>query len=222
MHGLDEDSLRDHYELLGLVYGLAARRAVSPRDPPTAEPDSVPRKKRWPRRRHLRCVAPHQRRVPPHAARDGALTAPRQRHAQHVDRRARQLLRARAGKRRHPAWRGARAIVAAIGADDADRAAGACVELLTDQGDLVIKLLASRGMFSCRRLERRRRSSPVLRRSRRRGQEKNLREEGTWLTKVPSTRTVPPSGTGCVECLAAEGWWFHLRALRGLRPHRLL
>ncbi len=23
--------------------------------------------------------------------------------------------------------------------------------------------------------------------------------------------TVPPSGTGCVECLAADGWWFHLR-----------
>ena len=23
--------------------------------------------------------------------------------------------------------------------------------------------------------------------------------------------TVAPSGTGCVECLAAEGWWFHLR-----------
>ena len=23
--------------------------------------------------------------------------------------------------------------------------------------------------------------------------------------------TVPPSGTGCVECLAAGGWWFHLR-----------
>jgi hypothetical protein len=22
---------------------------------------------------------------------------------------------------------------------------------------------------------------------------------------------VPPSGTGCVECLAAGGWWFHLR-----------
>jgi len=20
-----------------------------------------------------------------------------------------------------------------------------------------------------------------------------------------------PSGTGCVECLAADGWWFHLR-----------
>ncbi len=23
--------------------------------------------------------------------------------------------------------------------------------------------------------------------------------------------TVPPSGTGCVECLAAGGWWVHLR-----------
>jgi hypothetical protein len=24
-------------------------------------------------------------------------------------------------------------------------------------------------------------------------------------------RDVPPSGDGCVECLAAGGWWFHLR-----------
>ncbi len=23
--------------------------------------------------------------------------------------------------------------------------------------------------------------------------------------------TVPPSGTGCVECLATDGWWLHLR-----------
>jgi hypothetical protein len=22
---------------------------------------------------------------------------------------------------------------------------------------------------------------------------------------------VPPTGTGCVECLATDGWWFHLR-----------
>ena len=22
---------------------------------------------------------------------------------------------------------------------------------------------------------------------------------------------VPPSGTGCVECLATSGWWYHLR-----------
>jgi hypothetical protein len=23
--------------------------------------------------------------------------------------------------------------------------------------------------------------------------------------------SVPPSGSGCVECLESEGWWFHLR-----------
>jgi hypothetical protein len=23
--------------------------------------------------------------------------------------------------------------------------------------------------------------------------------------------SVPPSGTGCAECLQLEGWWFHLR-----------
>ena len=23
--------------------------------------------------------------------------------------------------------------------------------------------------------------------------------------------SVPPSGAGCVECLATDGWWFHLR-----------
>jgi hypothetical protein len=29
--------------------------------------------------------------------------------------------------------------------------------------------------------------------------------------ELPIDTTVPPSGTGCVECLAADGWWFHLR-----------
>ena len=23
--------------------------------------------------------------------------------------------------------------------------------------------------------------------------------------------TIPPSGPGCVECTATDGWWFHLR-----------
>jgi hypothetical protein len=27
--------------------------------------------------------------------------------------------------------------------------------------------------------------------------------------------TVPPSGEGCVECLAHRGWWFHLRRCAG-------
>ena len=26
-----------------------------------------------------------------------------------------------------------------------------------------------------------------------------------------SDPSVPPSGTGCVECLGSGGWWFHLR-----------
>ena len=28
---------------------------------------------------------------------------------------------------------------------------------------------------------------------------------------VPLDVAVPPSGAGCVECLASGGWWFHLR-----------
>ena len=31
---------------------------------------------------------------------------------------------------------------------------------------------------------------------------------------MPDTRivaTAPPSGTGCAECLASDGWWLHLR-----------
>ncbi len=32
------------------------------------------------------------------------------------------------------------------------------------------------------------------------------------MTDIPGVDvTVPPSGTGCVECLAAGGWWLHLR-----------
>ena len=26
---------------------------------------------------------------------------------------------------------------------------------------------------------------------------------------------VPPSGTGCAECLESGGWWFHLRRCAG-------
>ena len=32
------------------------------------------------------------------------------------------------------------------------------------------------------------------------------------MTDIPGVDpTVPPSGNGCVECMAAGGWWFHLR-----------
>jgi DNA-binding GntR family transcriptional regulator len=146
VHGLDEDSLRDHYELLGLVYGLAARRAVS-----RSTPDS---------RENLR------------AAQEAlaAATTPDELHDTN-DVFLRTLLAIARSPRLGSVMRnmstvvpgnffelvpgsgatqqrGTAAIVAALDADDADRAADACVTLLTDQGDLVIKLLASRGMFA--------------------------------------------------------------------------
>ncbi|WP_421733737.1 UBP-type zinc finger domain-containing protein [Cellulomonas sp.] len=31
------------------------------------------------------------------------------------------------------------------------------------------------------------------------------------MTETSIDPTVPPSGTGCVECDATDGWWFHLR-----------
>ncbi|WP_315097964.1 UBP-type zinc finger domain-containing protein [uncultured Cellulomonas sp.] len=31
------------------------------------------------------------------------------------------------------------------------------------------------------------------------------------MTESAIDPTVPPSGTGCVECDATDGWWFHLR-----------
>jgi DNA-binding GntR family transcriptional regulator len=146
VHGLDEDSLRDHYELLGLVYGLAARRAVE-----RATPEA---------RERLR------------AAQDelaGASTADELHETN--DMFLRTLLATAGSPRLGRVMRnmstvvpgnffelvpgsgavqqaGTRAIVAAIDAGDADRAADACVTLLRDQGDLVIKLLASRGMFA--------------------------------------------------------------------------
>jgi len=31
------------------------------------------------------------------------------------------------------------------------------------------------------------------------------------MADVQIDPAVPPSGTGCAECLSAGGWWFHLR-----------
>jgi DNA-binding GntR family transcriptional regulator len=146
VHGLDEDALRDHYELLGLVYGLAARRAVA-----RATPEA---------REHLRAA-------------QQALAAAETPDELHDTNDA--FLRTLLATARSPRLgsvmrnmstvvpgnffdlvpgsgavqkRGAREIVDAIDAGDGDGAADACVTLLKDQGDLVIKLLASRGMFA--------------------------------------------------------------------------
>jgi hypothetical protein len=35
------------------------------------------------------------------------------------------------------------------------------------------------------------------------------------MTDEPIDPTVPPSGTGCVECLESGGWWLHLRRCAG-------
>jgi len=146
VHGLDADSLRDHYELLGLVYGLAARRAVE-----RATPDALEQLRRA--EQHLAAATTV----------DGI-------HDTNNDFLRTLLLTARA-PRLGPVMRnmstvvpgnffelvpgsgpvqqrGAREIVDAVVAADADRAAAACVHLLRDQGELVIELLASRGMFA--------------------------------------------------------------------------
>jgi hypothetical protein len=36
-------------------------------------------------------------------------------------------------------------------------------------------------------------------------------EADPQMALPPIDPTIPPSGTGCVECLATDGWWFHLR-----------
>lgn len=146
VHGLDEDSVRDHYELLGLVYGLAARRATE-----RATNDAV-----------ARLVAAQQ-----------ALTAldnPAELHDAN-DVFLRTLLEMARAPRLGQVLRGmstvvpgnffelvpggievqkkgAAAIVRAIKAQDPEKAAQASLDLLRRQGDLVIKLLASRGMFA--------------------------------------------------------------------------
>jgi DNA-binding GntR family transcriptional regulator len=146
VHGLDADSLRDHYELLGLVYGLAARRATE-----RATDDGLDQ------------LVEAQRRL-------AAAGSPDELHETN-DVFLRTLLALAHSPRLGSVMRnmstvvpgnffelvpgsgqvqqaGSKRIVVAIVAHDAVVAADACVSLLRDQGDLVIELLASRGMFA--------------------------------------------------------------------------
>jgi hypothetical protein len=36
-------------------------------------------------------------------------------------------------------------------------------------------------------------------------------EQGAMPETSAIDPSIPPSGTGCVECLARDGWWYHLR-----------
>ncbi len=146
VHGLDADALRDHYELLGLVYGLAARRATErATDDGRAELADAQRQLAAadsPEALHatndvfLRTLL-----VLAHAPRLGAVM----RNMSTVVPGNFFELVPGSGKVQQA---GAERIVAAIARNDPDAAADACVNLLRDQGELVIKLLASRGMFA--------------------------------------------------------------------------
>jgi DNA-binding GntR family transcriptional regulator len=145
VHGLDEDSLRDHYELLGLVYGLAARRAVEratddglgglvdaqERLAAADSPDTVHEANDVFLRALLSLA---------HAPRLGAVM---RNMSTVVPGNFFELVPGSGAVQQA----GSKKIVAAIIGKDPDAAADACVRLLRDQGDLVIKLLASRGMF---------------------------------------------------------------------------
>ncbi len=146
VQGLDEDMLRDHYELQGLVYGLAARRATE------RATDEGLERLRAAQRSLVAATTPEDL----HDANDAFLRA--------------LLVSARSPRlgsvMRNMATvvpgnffelvdgsgvvqqRGTKRIVAAVSSRDPERAAEACTRLLREQGDLVIALLASRGMFA--------------------------------------------------------------------------
>jgi DNA-binding GntR family transcriptional regulator len=148
VHGLDEDALRDHYELLGLVYGLAARRAterasdddlvrlqdaqkqLSSADSPTTMHDANDE--------FLRTLLA--------VARSPRLGSVMRNMSTVVPGNFFELIEGSGPVQK----RGTKRIVAAIKREDPDAAADACMRLLRDQGGLVIKLLSSRGMFSAR------------------------------------------------------------------------
>ena len=146
VHGLDEDALRDHYELLGLVYGLAARRAVD-----RATPEARARLRTAQDALAAATTAQELHdtndvflRTLLSMAQSPRLGSVMRNMSTVVPGNFFELVPGSAAVQQ----RGTRAIVDALDDGDADRAADACVTLLTDQGDLVIKLLASRGMFA--------------------------------------------------------------------------
>ena len=146
VHGLDEDALRDHYELLGLVYGLAARRATE-----RATDDGL-QGLRDAQQQLAAADSPDTL----HDANDVFLrTLLTLAHSPRLGSVMRNMSTVVPGNffelingSGPVQQRGTKRIVTAISSRDPDAAAEACMHLLRDQGDLVIKLLASRGMFA--------------------------------------------------------------------------
>jgi DNA-binding GntR family transcriptional regulator len=146
VQGIDEDALRDHYELQGLVYGLAARRAT---ERATAhELDAL--------RDAQRRLAGAADAAEVHDANDaflrlllGLARSPRlgavmRNMATVVPGNFFELVAGSSDAQR----KGTKRIVTAMRRRDADGAADECGKLLRTQGDLVVKTLAARGLFT--------------------------------------------------------------------------
>jgi DNA-binding GntR family transcriptional regulator len=146
VHGLDEDALHDHYEVQGLVYGLAARRATE------RATDEGLERLHDAQRQLAAAVTPDEL----HEANDvflrTLLALARSPRLGSVMRNMSTVVPGNffelIGGSGAVQQRGTRRIVSAMRSRDPDAAADACLRLLREQGDLVIKLLASRGMFA--------------------------------------------------------------------------
>lgn len=145
VHGLDEDALRDHYELQGLVYGLAVRRATE------RATDEALLRLRDAQQALERAMTPNELHDANDAflrlllalARSPRLGAVMRNMATFVPGNFFEFI-AGSGPVQQ---RGAKRVVAAMLKRDADRAADECLRLLRAQGDLVAKTAATRGLF---------------------------------------------------------------------------
>jgi len=146
VQGLDEDMLLDHYELQGLVYGLAARRATE------RATDEGLERLRDAQRTLAAATTPEELheandaflRVLLAIARSPRLGSVMRNMATVVPGNFFELVDGSGPVQQ----RGTKRIVAAVSSRDPERAAEACARLLREQGGLVIKLLAARGMFA--------------------------------------------------------------------------
>lgn len=146
VQGLEQDALRDHYELQGLVYGLAARRATE-----RASDEELDRLRDAQRRlgdatdpAALHDANDTFLRLLLSAAHSPRLGAVMRNMATVVPGNFFELIAGSGDVQR----KGTKRIVTAMRRRDADAAADGCLKMLRAQGDLVVKTLAARGLFA--------------------------------------------------------------------------
>jgi len=145
VHGLDEAALRDHYELQGLVYGLAARRATE-----RATDDELTQLRTAQLQLGEATTADELHdandtflRMLLALARSPRLGAVMRNMATVVPGNFFAFIDGSGVVQQ----RGTKRIVAAMRKRDPDRAADECLGLLRSQGELVVKTAAARGLF---------------------------------------------------------------------------